>query len=84
MTSSWNFHEGDEIAPGLTAERLLGGGSSFEAYLAFDARRYCPVVVKIVRPDRVEDESTLRGLERDVSLIGLVNHSVIVRFSRPC
>jgi len=79
VTSSWNFHEGDEIAPGLTAERLLGGGSSFEAYLAFDSRRYCPVVVKIVRPDRVEDESTLRGLEREADVIGLVNHPAIVR-----
>ncbi len=78
-TSSWNFHEGDEIAPGLAAQRLLGGGSSYEAYLAFDEHRYAPVVVKIVRPDKVDDPSTVRGLEREVDVLGLVNHPVIVR-----
>jgi len=80
MTQSrWNLGEGDEIAPGLTAMRLLGGGSSFEAYLAFDHDRYCPVVVKIVRPELVEDEPTLRGLRREVELLQWVNHPSIVR-----
>lgn len=78
-TASWDFHEGDEIAPGLTAMRLLGGGSSYEAYLAFDDLRYAPVVVKIVRPDQVDDPSTLRGLEREVDMLGSLNHPAIVR-----
>ena len=42
--------------------RLLGGGSAYEAYLAFDEVTYGPVVVKVVRPDQVADEQTLRGL----------------------
>jgi serine/threonine-protein kinase len=67
------------IAPGLTAMRLLGGGSSYEAYLAFDDLRYAPVVVKIVRPDQVDDPSTLRGLEREVDTLGRLNHPAIVR-----
>ncbi len=79
MKSSWDFHEGDEITPGLTAQRLLGGGSSYEAYLAFDSQRFCPVVVKVVRPDMVEDRSTLRGLKREVELLDLINHPSIVR-----
>ena len=78
-SASWNFREGDEIAPGLTAMRLLGGGSSYEAYLAFDDLRYSPVVVKIVRPDQVDDPHTLRGLEREVDTLGAVNHPAIVR-----
>jgi len=78
-SASWNFHEGDEIAPGLTAMRLLGGGSSYEAYLAFDDLRYSPVVVKIVRPDQVDDPHTLRGLEREVDTLERINHPAIVR-----
>lgn len=77
--ASWNFREGDEIAPGLAAMRLLGGGSSYEAYLAFDDLRYAPVVVKVVRPDQVDDPHTLRGLEREVDTLGRINHPSIVR-----
>lgn len=79
MTNSWEFHEGDEIVPGLTAMRLLGGGSSYEAYLSFDELRYAPVVVKVIRPHLVEDRGTLRGLEREVDTLGRVNHPAIVR-----
>jgi serine/threonine-protein kinase len=78
-TSSWNLNEGDEIAPGLTAMRLLGGGSAYEAFLAFDEVLYTPVVVKVVRPDQVSDSQTLRGLAREVSTLKLLNHPAIVR-----
>jgi serine/threonine protein kinase len=77
--SSWNLHEGDEIAPGLTALRLLGGGSAYEAFLAFDEVLYTPVVVKVVRPDQVNDSQTLRGLAREVSTLKQLNHPAIVR-----
>ncbi|QBR94321.1 serine/threonine protein kinase [Nocardioides euryhalodurans] len=59
--------------------RLLGGGSAYEAYLAFDEITYGPVVVKVVRPDQVSDEHTLRGLGREVETLALVNHPVVVR-----
>ena len=55
----WGLHEGDAITPELTAMRLLGGGAAYEAYLAFDEVTYGPVVVKVVRPDQVDDEHTL-------------------------
>ncbi len=77
--ASWDFHEGDEIAPGLAAMRLLGGGSAYEAYLGFDEVLYAPVVVKVVRPDQVSDEQTLRGLAREVETLKLLNHPAIVR-----
>jgi serine/threonine-protein kinase len=77
--AGWDLVQGDEITPGLTAMRLLGGGSAYEAYLAFDDLLYTPVVVKLVRPDQVEDDSTLRGLEREVDMLGRLNHPVIVR-----
>lgn len=81
MTSSasWGFVEGDPITAELTVVRRLGGGSGYEAYLAFDEHTYGPVVVKVVRPDRVDDEHSLRGLAREVDALATVNHPVVVR-----
>jgi eukaryotic-like serine/threonine-protein kinase len=77
--ASWGLTRGDEIVPGLTAMKLLGGGSAYEVLLAFDEKLYAPVVVKIVRPDQVDDSPTLRGLERECDLLQLLNHPAIVR-----
>ena len=75
----WGFHRGDAITEELTAIRLLGGGSSYEAYVAFDEHTYGPVVVKVVRPHRTTDASTLRGLRREVDTLSMVNHPVVAR-----
>lgn len=77
--AGWGLEQGDEIATGLTAMRLLGGGSAYEAYLAFDDLLHTPVVVKVVRPDQVDDDSTLSGLAREVDMLGRLNHPAIVR-----
>ncbi|QWF20620.1 serine/threonine protein kinase [Nocardioides sp. LMS-CY] len=77
--TSWDFVEGDPITAELTAVRRLGGGSAYEAYLAFDEITYAPVVVKTVRPDQVEDEHSLRGLAREVDALATINHPVVVR-----
>lgn len=77
--ASWRFAEGDPITAELTAVRRLGGGSAYEAYLAFDEVTYAPVVVKAVRPDQVADEHALRGLAREVQALATVNHPVVVR-----
>lgn len=77
--ASWEFAEGDAITDRLIAVRLLGGGVAYEAYVAFDQHLYAPVVVKVVRPDLVEDASTLRGLEREVDMVGALNHPGLVR-----
>lgn len=76
---SWGLAEGDAITTELTAMRLLGGGSAYEAYLAFDEITYAPVVVKVLRPGKVTDESSLRGLRREVRALSHVNHPVVVR-----
>jgi len=76
---TWGFAEGDAITAELTAVRRLGGGSGYEAYLAFDELTYGPVVVKVVRPDQVADEHSLRGLAREVDALATVNHPVVVR-----
>ena len=77
--AEWRFEEGDEIAPGLIALRLLGGGWRYEAYLAFDEHLYYPVVVKAIRPDQVGDPVALRGLRREIEVLERVNHPVIAR-----
>lgn len=76
---SWHLEEGDELVPGLTAMRLLGGGSAFEAYLAFDDTTLAPVVVKVLRPGLVDDPDSRRGLVREVDALTRANHPVVVR-----
>ena len=75
----WGFDEGDEIAPGRLAVRLLGGGERYETYLAWDERLLSLVVVKVVRPGLVEDDHSLRGLATEAELVERLRHPVIVR-----
>jgi serine/threonine protein kinase len=77
--SSWGFAEGDAITPELTAMRPLGGGSSYEAHLAFDEITYGPVVAKVVRPAEVDDPRTLEGLVREATALDVAHHPVTVR-----
>ncbi|MGD9961289.1 serine/threonine-protein kinase [Nocardioides sp.] len=79
---TWGLREGDPITADLTAVKLLGGGSAYEAYLAFDDVTYAPVVVKVLRPTQVDDESSARGLRREVAALHAVNHPVVVRALR--
>ena len=76
---SWSLREGDAITAELTAMRLLGGGVAYEAYLAFDEITYAPVVVKVLRPEQVQDRASLRGLRREVAALAAVNHPGVVR-----
>lgn len=76
---SWGLTEGDPITSDLTCLRKLGGGSAYEAVLAFDEITYSPVVVKLVRPAQVDDPSTLRGLRREAEMLARVQHPAVVR-----
>jgi serine/threonine protein kinase len=76
---SWFLGEHDEIWPGRWAVRLLGGGRRYEAYLAWDDRLRALVVVKVVRPDQVADESALRALAREAALLRRLAHPMLVR-----
>lgn len=78
MSDTWNLAGGDAIAPGLTAVRSIGGGTVYEAWLAFDERLYAPVVVKVVRPGQV-GPTTRAGLAREVEMLSRVNHPGIAR-----
>jgi serine/threonine protein kinase len=80
--TTWGLADGDEIAPGLSAQQLLGGGTRYEAYLAFDERLHHLVVVKVLRPDRVHDDVAVRGLRDEAHVLGSLNHPVIARLLR--
>ena len=77
--ASWELREGDEIAPGRSVLKLLGGGNRYEAYLVWDERLFSPMVAKVVRPDQADDESALRGLRREAEALEALAHPVILR-----
>jgi serine/threonine protein kinase len=79
MSDTWGLAGGDAIAPGLTAVKPVGGGTVYEAWLAFDERLYAPVVVKVVRPGQVDDDATRSGMLREVEMLGRLNHPGIAR-----
>ena len=77
--SRWDFSEGDQIVPGRTAIKLLGGGFRYEAYLAWDDHLRALVVLKVVRPGLVDDERTLSGLAGEIEMLERLSHPVLVR-----
>jgi serine/threonine protein kinase len=77
--SSWTFAEGDEIATGRHAVRLLGGGHRYEAWLAWDERLRTLVVAKVLRPDQANDPGVRRMLAGEASMLARLAHPLLVR-----
>lgn len=75
----WGFHKGDALAPGRLAVRRLGGGERYESHLAWDDRLLALVVVKILRPNLVDDAHARRGLAAEAELLERLRHPVVVR-----
>ncbi|MGH3442767.1 MAG: serine/threonine-protein kinase [Nitriliruptorales bacterium] len=76
--ASWDLLGGDEIVPGRTAVKRLGGGTLAEAYLASDDRLLSTVVVKLLRPDRLDDRSRQK-LREEADVLRALNHPMIPR-----
>src|ERR687896_1488910 len=76
VMTAWNFPEGDEIAPGLRAVRLLGGGRRYEAHLAWADPLRALVVVKVLRPGHVGD---LEPLRREARMLRALAHPMLLR-----
>ena len=72
--TGWNFFEGDEIARGLRAVRLLGGGRRYEAYLAWADHLRALVVVKVLRPGHERD-----GMRREAAMLDRLAHPMLLR-----
>ena len=76
---TWDFDENEQIAEGLFAIALLGGGNRNEAWLAWDGRLRSPVVVKLIRPHLVWDLQARESLVREATLLARLQHPAIVR-----
>lgn len=78
-TESWDFEEGDEIAPDRFALKKLGGGSDYEAYLAWDEHLATLLVAKVLRPHLVGNEHAEKSLAREAGALGRLHHPLLVR-----
>ncbi len=76
---SWGLEEGDEIAPGRSVVRDIGGGRRFEVMLVWDERLFALTVAKVLRPRYAESERALRELGEEARALELLRHPVIVR-----
>ena len=77
--TSWGLDEGDEIAPGRSVVRDLGGGRRFEVMLVWDERLFALTVAKVLRPRYAESERALRELAEEAEALERLRHPVIVR-----
>jgi len=76
---SWELEEGEEIVPGRTALKPIGGGNRYEVYLVWDEHLYSLGVAKLLRPGQTEDERALRDLEKEVEALCTLSHPVLIR-----
>jgi eukaryotic-like serine/threonine-protein kinase len=76
---TWGFDEGDEIAPGRTVLRRLGGGRRYDVYLVWDDHRLAVLVAKVLRPDQVSEPGALRDLRAEAGMLNRLTHPVLVR-----
>ncbi len=77
--ASWEFEEGDEIAPGRSVLRTLGGGRRYEVVLAWDDRLFAIMVAKVIRPDQVGSSKALRELREEADALERLAEPVLVR-----
>jgi serine/threonine protein kinase len=76
---TWGFMEGDELAPGRTVLRQIGGGRRYEVFLVWDDHRLAVLVAKVLRPDQASDAAGLRDLGREADALARLAHPAIVR-----
>ena len=77
--ASWNLEPEAPIAEGRWILEHLGGGARYEVFLVWDEKLFSPVVAKILRPDRIENERSVAALRREADLLGRVAHPGLVR-----
>jgi serine/threonine-protein kinase len=78
-SDSWSFAEGEEVLEGRYAARLLGGGTRYEAWLAWDDHLFTFVVAKLLRPSQVGDPDAEAGLRRELAALERLSHPHLVR-----
>src|SRR4051812_9122220 len=76
---TWGLEEGDELAPGRTVLRRIGGGRRYEAMLVWDEHRLAVLVAKVLRPDMASSPAALEDLAHEAALVERLAHPVVVR-----
>jgi serine/threonine protein kinase len=76
---TWGLAEGDELAPGRTVLRRIGGGRRYETLLVWDEHRLAVLVAKVLRPDQARDPAARRDLAHEAELVARLAHPVVVR-----
>jgi len=73
---TWGLDEGDELAPGRTILRRIGGGRRYECFLVWDEHRLAILVAKVLRPDQAR---ALPDLIAEAELLERLSHPIVVR-----
>jgi serine/threonine-protein kinase len=76
---TWGLQEGDELAPGRTLLRRIGGGRRYETLLVWDEHRLAVLVAKVLRPDQARSAAALADLEHEAALLARLGHPVVMR-----
>jgi eukaryotic-like serine/threonine-protein kinase len=77
--STWALADGDEVAPGIHAQSLLGTGERYEVYLAWNQRLMAPTVVKLLLPRLADHPRALGALATEAALLHRLNHPGLPR-----
>ncbi|HEX5927964.1 MAG TPA: serine/threonine-protein kinase [Solirubrobacterales bacterium] len=77
--ASWEFEEGDEIAPGRAVLKTIGGGNRYEVCLVWDDGLFALGVAKVLRPGQAAEEKALRDLALEVEALAALAHPTLVR-----
>jgi eukaryotic-like serine/threonine-protein kinase len=76
---SWALEPGQELAPGLAAWALLGGGPRCQTWLAWDLERWGPVAVKLPHPHELGRGKAEAALARELAALQGLAHPGLQR-----
>jgi serine/threonine protein kinase len=79
IAASARLARGSAIAPGYVVIEHLSRGRTLDVYDLWSEERECRCIGKTLRPDRFDDRSARRRLEREGRLLRLLSHPHIVR-----
>lgn len=75
----WKLKVGDELVPGRRVQESLGGGIRYQAFLTWNEDLLAPTVVKVLRPDLVDDEGARRSIAKEGDLLRNIDHPYFMR-----
>jgi serine/threonine protein kinase len=73
------LEEGEELAPGRSVVRHIETGDLYATYLVWDEHRFSLGVAKVLRAERLDDDSARRTFAREVAALARLAHPVLVR-----